>query len=88
MRSLKEKLAAIVGSAGWELFTRFDAYEKATIEGREDGCGFAQEERDAMFMKLPRPLVTAYQYEVREMVNPKHQCGGCYRTLSPSKIGA
>jgi hypothetical protein len=55
---------------------------------REDGYGFTQEEHDAMFVKLPQPLVTAYQYKVREMVNPKHLCGSYYRTLTPGKIGA
>jgi hypothetical protein len=32
--------------------------------------------------------VTAYQYKVREAVNPKHLCGSYYRTLTSSKIGA
>lgn len=55
---------------------------------REDGYGFTQEEHDAMYEKLPQPLVTAYQYKVREAINPKHLCGSYYRTLTPSKIGA
>ena len=54
----------------------------------EDGHGFTQEEHDTMFAKLPQPLVTAYQYKVRDVVNPKHLCGSYYRTLTPSKIGA
>ncbi len=55
---------------------------------REDGYGFTQEEHDAMYVKLPQPLVTAYQYKIREAINPKHLCGSYYRTLTPSKIGA
>ncbi|MHB9152279.1 MAG: FAD-binding oxidoreductase [Spirochaetales bacterium] len=53
---------------------------------RPDGYGFTQEEHDAMYMKLPQPLVTAYQYKVREAINPKHLCGSYYRTLSPEKL--
>ena len=53
---------------------------------REDGYWFTQEEHDAMFAKLPQPLVTAYQYKVREAINPKNLCGSYYRTLTPSKL--
>lgn len=55
---------------------------------REDGFGFTQEEHDAMYVKLAQPLVTAYQYKVREAINPKHLCGSYYRTLTPDKIKA
>ena len=54
----------------------------STLEGT-----ITQEQHDAMFAKLPQPLVTAYQYKVRDVVNPKHLCGSYYRTLTPSKIG-
>jgi len=47
--------------------------------------GFTQEEHDAMYVKLPQPLVTVYQYKVREAINPKHLCGSYYRTLTPEK---
>jgi hypothetical protein len=104
------------GPTGWEFFTFFDAYDKASIKGtadffndsqrwmiekglgvdmghwnqdlrKEDGHGFSQDEHDEMFMKLPQPLITAYQYKIREVLNPKHLCGTYYRTLTPSKIG-
>ncbi|OHE64666.1 MAG: hypothetical protein A2Y36_12190 [Treponema sp. GWA1_62_8] len=52
---------------------------------REDGYGFTQEQHDEMYVKLPQPLVTVYQYKVREIINPKHLCGSYYRTLTPSK---
>jgi len=55
---------------------------------REDGHGFTQEEHDAMFVNLPQPLVTVYQYKVRDAINPKHLCGSYYRTLTPSKVNA
>lgn len=55
---------------------------------REDGLGFTQEEHDAMYVKLPQPLVTAYQYKVRDAINPNNLCGSYYRTLTPSKINA
>lgn len=58
------------------------------VPRREDGYGFTREQRDEMFAKLPQPLVTAYQYKVREAVNPKRPCGSCDRTPTPSKIGA
>jgi hypothetical protein len=40
-----------------------------------------------MYLKLPQPLVTAYQYKVRDLINPKNLCGSYYRTLSPEKLG-
>lgn len=55
---------------------------------REDGYGFTQEEHDAMYVKLPQPLVTEYQYKVREAINPNKLCGSYYRTLTPGKRGA
>jgi len=36
---------------------------------------------------IPQPFVTAYQYKVRDVVNPKHLCGSYYRTLTPGKAG-
>ncbi len=53
---------------------------------RPDGYYLSQEEQDEMFSKLPQPLVTAYQYKVRETFNPKNLCGSYYRTLSPKKL--
>ena len=50
---------------------------------KPDGHGFTQEEHDAMFSKLPQPLVTEYQYKVREILNPGNLCGSYYRTLTP-----
>jgi hypothetical protein len=55
---------------------------------RPDGYGFTQEEHDAMYIKLAQPLITAYQYKVREAINPKHLCGSYYRTLSPEKLSS
>lgn len=55
---------------------------------RRDGLGFTQEEHDAMYVNLPQPLVTVYQYKVREIINPKHLCGSYYRTLTPEKYTA
>ena len=49
---------------------------------RKDGLDFTQEEQDAMFSKMPQPLVTYYQYRVREAFNPNNLCGSYYRTLS------
>jgi hypothetical protein len=53
---------------------------------KEDGYNFSQEEHDAMYVKLPQPLVTVYQYKVREAINPNNLCGSYYRTLTPSKL--
>jgi hypothetical protein len=41
-----------------------------------------------MYLKLPQPLVTAYQYKLRDAINPNNLCGSYYRTLTPSKINA
>ncbi|MEI6101175.1 MAG: FAD-binding oxidoreductase [Eubacteriales bacterium] len=49
---------------------------------RPDGYYFTQEQQDEMFSKLPQPLVTYYQYRVREAFNPNNLCGSYYRTLS------
>jgi hypothetical protein len=102
------------GSTGWEFFTHFDAYEKASTRGtaeffnatqawmnekglgvdmgkwnqsarRPDGFYFSQAEQDAMFEKLPQPLVTEYQFKVREAFNPNDLCGSYYRTLDPNR---
>ena len=53
---------------------------------REDGYAFTQEQHDEMYIKLAQPLVTAYQYKVREAINPNKLCGSYYRTLTPSKL--
>jgi len=53
---------------------------------KEDGYNFSQEEHDAMYIKLPQPLVTVYQYKVREAINPNNLCGSYYRTLNPDKL--
>jgi hypothetical protein len=53
---------------------------------KEDGYHFSQEEYDAMYLKMAQPLVAAYQYKIREIINPKNLCGGYYRTLNPEKL--
>jgi hypothetical protein len=53
---------------------------------RPDGYNYTQEEHDAMFIKAPQPLIWAYQWKVREAVNPNHLGGSYYRTLSPEKL--
>jgi hypothetical protein len=102
------------GSTGWEFFTHFDAYDKASVKGtadffnatqdwmnqkklgvdmgkwnqsarRPDGYYFSQAEQDDMFSKLAQPLVTYYQYQVREAFNPNNLCGSYYRTLSTDR---
>ncbi len=50
---------------------------------RPDGYYFTQEQQNEMFSKLPQPLVTEYQYKVREAFNPNNLCGSYYRTLEP-----
>jgi hypothetical protein len=55
---------------------------------RADGYYFTQDEQDAMFSKLPQPLIAAYQYKVREAFNPNNLCGSYYRTLRPEKLNA
>ncbi|MEI8201067.1 MAG: FAD-binding oxidoreductase [Eubacteriales bacterium] len=103
------------GPTGWEFFTHFDSYDKASVKGtaeyfeasqewmtskglgvdmskwnqsarRPDGYYYTQEEQNQMFAKLPQPLVTAYQYKVREAFNPNDLCGSYYRTLDPQTI--
>lgn len=53
---------------------------------KEDGRGFTQEEHDNMYINLAQPLVTAYQYKIREAINPNKLCGSYYRTLTPSRL--
>lgn len=53
---------------------------------KADGYGFSQEEHDNMYINLAQPLVTMYQYKIRELINPKNLCGSYYRTLSPDKL--
>lgn len=52
----------------------------------EKGYWMSQEAHDAMYVNLPQPLVTEYQYKVREAINPKNLCGSYYRTLTPGKL--
>nr|WP_320132684.1 FAD-binding oxidoreductase [uncultured Holophaga sp.] len=54
---------------------------------RPDGFDYTQEQHDNMYVNAPQPLVFAYQYKVREAINPRHLGGSYYRTLTPSKIG-
>ena len=49
---------------------------------REDGYNYTQEQQDAMFSKMPQPLITYYQYRVKQAFNPNDLCGSYYRTLS------
>ncbi len=49
---------------------------------REDGYDYTQDQQDAMFSKMPQPLLAYYQYRVREAFNPNNLCGSYYRTLS------
>lgn len=51
-----------------------------------NGYNFTQEEHDEMFTKAAQPWVFAYQYKIREKVNPKNLCGAYLRTLNPAKI--
>ena len=50
---------------------------------RPDGYYYSQEEHNQMMAKLPQPLVTQYQFKVREAFNPLNLCGSYYRTLDP-----
>ncbi len=50
---------------------------------RPDAYDYTQEEHDAMYEKLPQPLVPEYQWKVREAFNPKHLTGSYYRTKTP-----
>jgi glycolate oxidase len=53
---------------------------------KEDGYYYTQEEQNAMFSKLPQPLVTEYQYKVKKAFNPHDLCGSYYRTLDPEYV--
>ena len=53
---------------------------------RPDGYNYTQEQHDEMYIKLPQPHVTAYQYKVREAFNPNKLTGSYYRTLTPEKL--
>ena len=50
-----------------------------------NGYNYTQEEHDEIFKNAPQPLVYAYQYKIREIVNPNNLCGSYLRTLTPSK---
>ena len=51
-----------------------------------NGYSFTQEEHDAMFVNAPQPWIYAYQYKIREALNPNNLCGSYLRTVNPSKI--
>jgi glycolate oxidase len=53
-----------------------------------NGYNYTQEEHDSMFVNAPQPWVYAYQYKIREAVNPNNLCGTYLRTLNPDKIPA
>lgn len=53
---------------------------------RQDGYNYTQEEHDEIFVNLPQPHVTAYQWKVRKAFNPNNLGGSYYRTLSPDKL--
>lgn len=53
---------------------------------RPDSYDYTQEEQDAMYINMPQPLVMAYQWKVREAINPNHLGGSYYRTLTPDKV--
>ena len=53
---------------------------------RADGYYYTQEEHNQMMSRLPQPLVTAYQFKVREAFNPYNLCGSYYRTLDPMSM--
>ena len=51
-----------------------------------NGYNYTQEEHDEIFKNAPQPLVYAYQYKIREVVNPNNLCGSYLRTLTPSEV--
>ncbi|NLK71863.1 MAG: hypothetical protein GX285_02435 [Clostridiales bacterium] len=51
-----------------------------------NGYNYTQEEHDNIFINAPQPLIYAYQYKIREALNPKNLCGSYFRTLTPDKI--
>ncbi len=51
-----------------------------------NGYNYTQEEHDEMFVNAPQPWVYAYQYKIREAINPNNLCGSYLRTLNPSKL--
>ncbi|HPJ03098.1 MAG TPA: FAD-binding oxidoreductase [Candidatus Limiplasma sp.] len=51
-----------------------------------DGYSYTQEEHNEMFSKAPQPWVFAYQYKIREAINPNNLCGTYVRTLDPSTL--
>ena len=52
----------------------------------KDGRNVRQEVHDSIYAKAPQPLIAAYQYKIREIINPKNLCGSYYRTLNPEKL--
>jgi hypothetical protein len=53
---------------------------------REDGYYFTQDQHNEMMVTLPQPLVTAYQYQVRQAFNPLNLCGSYIRALDPEYL--
>ncbi len=51
-----------------------------------NGYNYTQEEHDEMFSKTPQPWIFAYQYKIREAVNPKNLSGSYLRTVNPEKL--
>jgi len=49
----------------------------------DNGYSYTQEEHNEMFKKAPQPWVYAYQYKMREAINPKNLCGSYFRTVDP-----
>jgi len=48
-----------------------------------DGYNYTQEEHNEFYKNTAQPWVFAYQYKIREMINPKNLCGSYFRTLDP-----
>ncbi len=48
-----------------------------------NGYNYTQEEHNQMFANAPQPWVYAYQYKIREAINPKNLCGTYFRTVDP-----
>ena len=51
-----------------------------------NGYNFTQEEHDEILINAPQPWVYAYQYKMRDVINPNNLCGSYFRTLPPNKI--
>ncbi len=51
-----------------------------------NGYDWPQEKHNELFSKVPQPHVFAYQWKVREAINPNLLGGSYYRTLDPKMI--